>query len=665
MPINKSVFLTFLILVLSSISSLGQTKIIDSLEVLLSKHKKENTRKVDLLNKLAYETFRIDPEKTKEYAKMSADIAEKINYQEGIAASIWAKGLSITRSDREGALELHYQALRLAEKINDKKGICTYLIEIGIIKQSQRKFDESLEIYEKAYKQVKEIGDKELEARVLINRASILRIQGDVVGAAEQLQIAMNIAQENNLELALASVYSNLGMIHQVQGNHVLAFDYRLKSLAISEKVGYYSSHIVNLVNSGDAFQRQGSHNSAIEMFTKAKQLALENKDSILLSTCYTHLGITYEKMKQYDQALSLFHQSLATGKASASIKLMTITSLGTTHLALGEYKVADRYFNEAIDLVKQQASLERRLGEVYLQKGILHFTIKQYDSAKIYIYKSLDIAEKTNFGTLKKDCYEQLSALYAKMGNINKAYESQLLFKNLSDSLLSDRDIRKIALLESTYKFKSELESIKFDKSKSELRIKNQRLMIISLVIISFLVFSLSLLSYWNGRLKKKVLHLEIDKINQELEENKKAIALAKLKLVQNSERDAKTVQMLENIGQNVQNSHDAQDDGMNNIKSLISDYKFKANHSNWEEFETLFVKVNSSFWEKLNTICPNLTPNERKLCVFLKLNMSTKDIALITFQSDEALKKSRHRLRQKLGLERGDNLSAFINNL
>lgn len=135
--------------------------------------------------------------------------------------------------------------------------------------------------------------------------------------------------------------------------------------------------------------------------------------------------------------------------------------------------------------------------------------------------------------------------------------------------------------------------------------------------------------------------------------------MAVAKLKLVQNSERDAQAIKTLEDIGQSVVGADHK------NLNSLINKYKFQSNHSNWEEFETLFTKVNTSFWEKLNELCPTLTPNERKICVFLKLNMSNKDIALITLQSEEALKKSRLRLRKKFDLDRSTNLSAFIQSI
>ena len=157
----------------------------------------------------------------------------------------------------------------------------------------------------------------------------------------------------------------------------------------------------------------------------------------------------------------------------------------------------------------------------------------------------------------------------------------------------------------------------------------------------------------------KAKLMVLEIERINNELESNQKAMTAATLKLIQNSGRDTQTIEQLMDIEKNTN------PEGKKSINMLISNYKRLSYNSNWDEFETLFEKVHSSFYEKLNAQFPHLTPNERKICAFLKLNMSSKDIAQITFQSDDALKKARLRLRQKLAINRETNLVAFLQNI
>lgn len=157
----------------------------------------------------------------------------------------------------------------------------------------------------------------------------------------------------------------------------------------------------------------------------------------------------------------------------------------------------------------------------------------------------------------------------------------------------------------------------------------------------------------------KAQLLTNEIERINRELELNKKSVTAATLKLIQNSQRDLQTIERLTDL-----ESHTNQE-GKQKINTLISDLKRLSYNSNWDEFEILFEKVHSSFYQNLNSQFPTLTANERKICAFLKLNMSNKDIAQITFQSDDALKKARMRLRQKLNIDRETNLVAFLQNI
>jgi response regulator RpfG family c-di-GMP phosphodiesterase len=60
-----------------------------------------------------------------------------------------------------------------------------------------------------------------------------------------------------------------------------------------------------------------------------------------------------------------------------------------------------------------------------------------------------------------------------------------------------------------------------------------------------------------------------------------------------------------------------------------------------------------------------PNLTPQEIQLCVFIKKDVQTKEIAEITFREPASVKVARSRLRKKLGLEEQDNLYAFLNSI
>jgi CheY-like chemotaxis protein/DNA-binding CsgD family transcriptional regulator len=86
-------------------------------------------------------------------------------------------------------------------------------------------------------------------------------------------------------------------------------------------------------------------------------------------------------------------------------------------------------------------------------------------------------------------------------------------------------------------------------------------------------------------------------------------------------------------------------------------------ANKQVWNELEWHFERMNDDFFNKINTRYPTLTANERKLCAYLRLNLSTKDIAAITNQSVRSIEIARTRLRQKLGLKGSDeDLNNFL---
>ena len=83
-------------------------------------------------------------------------------------------------------------------------------------------------------------------------------------------------------------------------------------------------------------------------------------------------------------------------------------------------------------------------------------------------------------------------------------------------------------------------------------------------------------------------------------------------------------------------------------------------------QEFEIRFQQVHNSFYDKLNALSPDLSTNERRLCAFLKLSMSTKEISSITGQSPRSIDVARTRLRKKLNLTNNDSsLSDFLSSL
>ena len=99
--------------------------------------------------------------------------------------------------------------------------------------------------------------------------------------------------------------------------------------------------------------------------------------------------------------------------------------------------------------------------------------------------------------------------------------------------------------------------------------------------------------------------------------------------------------------------------------INKIITELQSYVDQDTWTEFEIRFQQVHNEFYTKLNELHPDLTANEKKLCAFLKLNMTTKEISAITYQSVNSIIVARSRLRKKLGIERDENLISYLENI
>ncbi|MFV8342621.1 histidine kinase [Flavobacterium sp. XS2P39] len=120
-----------------------------------------------------------------------------------------------------------------------------------------------------------------------------------------------------------------------------------------------------------------------------------------------------------------------------------------------------------------------------------------------------------------------------------------------------------------------------------------------------------------------------------------------------------AKQSEMIENI----QGILDSETD-FNKLKSEIKKaIKINAvNKHEWETFESNLNQIHNEFIINLFKKFPNLTSKDVKLCIYLKMNLSSKEIAPMMNISFRGVELHRYRLRKKLSLTQEENLSKFL---
>lgn len=99
------------------------------------------------------------------------------------------------------------------------------------------------------------------------------------------------------------------------------------------------------------------------------------------------------------------------------------------------------------------------------------------------------------------------------------------------------------------------------------------------------------------------------------------------------------------------------------NEIKGLLKKIDDQISNNNaWDQFEYHFDQVHSGYLKKLSENNVKLSPREIKLASFLRMNMSTKEIADILNISNRGVELARYRLRKKLNLSRDQNLVEYL---
>lgn len=81
-----------------------------------------------------------------------------------------------------------------------------------------------------------------------------------------------------------------------------------------------------------------------------------------------------------------------------------------------------------------------------------------------------------------------------------------------------------------------------------------------------------------------------------------------------------------------------------------------------NWEIFKQKFSTVHKDFFDKLKAAHPEITKTELKFCAYLRIHMTSKQIASAMDISMEAIRKNRYRIRKKLGLKTEESLEEYI---
>jgi tetratricopeptide (TPR) repeat protein len=507
---------------------------------------------------------------------------------------------------------------------------------------SQHHPDSALNILKKIHAKALEDNKTRVAGISLQQMGQICFNQGHYAQALDFYLHAEKLFTQQNSKDLLAGNYNRIGRLSYYTKQPANSRKLYNKALYLYRQSGNVRGQAEVLGDIGHLFEKSQKYDSAFYY----QRLALEKYKQINFkqgsAKIFENLGSIYEDLARYDSAYVCFNRAKLLYEEDKNVigSIEVINNLGDVLRKTGRYAQSIKQSRMAYQMalrtndLYQLAASSRDLGKSYQ-------LLKQLDSAYYYI----ELSRRFSLDVYSKESLNQTAFLHV-LYDINKK----------SDEIARLNSLRKTNRI-----ITSSIITI-----------------VILIIIIGFVIFSRQRLKINDQKklaeqnqsifeaqhelmqLELRNKKLEEESLKQQLELKAKELSSHTLNLLKNN-------QLLEGMRNTLQEMvKEDKRDQKRQMQQIILQINQSFNHEQqWKEFTSAFEQVHHSFFEKLKIHSTDLTSADIRLIALLKVNLDSKDIASLLGISLDSLRVSRYRLRKKLNIEQGENLSTFIHAL
>lgn len=493
---------------------------------------------------------------------------------------------------------------------------------------------------------------------------------------------------------------NRIGGIHNLGNEIEEALKYYQYALKISENTADKELIRNSLFNVANIYYFWKQHDKTVEYYKRALAISEELGDKALVAEILLNLGNEYSEIKDYAKALETYYRSLKLSEElDNTIGIMyLLNNIGFTYSGMGNYPRALDYYEKALKANKNIGD-EQGQSAALSNIGVIHLKTGDYKKALEYITAGCEISERNDFIEFMIEDYLDLSKVYCKLGDYRNAYKYHQQYSNLKDSIFSEKKHKQFAELQTLYETEKKEKEIEILKHSSQLQ-KQITYGILAfaclILIILFLIFNRYKLKNRLLTKEKQQLDMEVEKSRLESEghETEKQLkhmenlrlqeemkAQTEINDIKNeklqSELDHKNREItsstmhillknkiLEDINGIIENINP---DGNIKTKKQLDEIKsiIRQNMNmdeEWKKFKLHFENVHPDFFKRLLKDYPSLSQNELKHCAYMRINLSTKEIAKLLHIGARGVQTSRYRLKKKIQLSPETNLNDFL---
>ncbi|MFL0354698.1 tetratricopeptide repeat protein [Xanthomarina sp. GH4-25] len=623
----KKITLVFLLITTYSFSQ------VDSL-ILQLKTVKSDTNKVKLLNEIGRKSFNTEIQLAFKYLPKAIELSKELDYQNGLIDSYKNLGTAYFYLREYDSTNVYWLKSLHSIPASDFRKKGDIYSNLGVLYQRLGIVDSSLSSYKKSVLFRKRLEDSSFVARS----------------------------------------YNNIAALYRQKGNYHEALDYYFKALPIYRAYGLEKETSDALNGIGLLYKDLEDYTNALSYLQEAYDIRKVIKNPRLIASSINNIATIYYETEDYEQAETNYLKYLDFAE-----KLNDKRALAGTYSNLGNIYARKSQLKEAIAYYSNSNELFQSIGDTdntaltLLNLGGLQYKQKNYKEANYYYKEALVNAENSKSMPYRVDAYKGLTDSYHKLKDYTKSYTNFQFYTITRDSLFNKDLSEKVAFYQERYEAEKKAkeiqilktETIKKDKDVALFKLYRNWAVLFSLLTIITLVLLYNRYKIRQKSFQLKEALLTKEKIASELEAElqKKELELKAVELSSLTMSSLQKNKLLEDLDDKIKEFNDSESSKSNFIKELNDIVKQGLNFDdNWSTFQKHFNNVHPNFFKTLNTEFPNLTNNDLKACAYMRMNLSTKEVSILTNVTPKSVKMSRYRLKKKLNLGKDDDLKNFL---
>ncbi|WP_218779811.1 tetratricopeptide repeat protein [Hymenobacter crusticola] len=483
-------------------------------------------------------------------------------------------------------------------------------------------------------------------------------------------------------EETAASCLLEMGRVCYHLGHYPQSFDFYRKATTLFRKLEKPAQLAATLNSLGTLYYANKQPVQARQQYKQALLLYQQTTDANGLAVTYGKLGHLCEKQHRYDSAFYYQRQAMRYYQQvhNKAGRAKIAENMGSIFEDLARYDSAHFYFQQALQLSEQSGDeigrieILNNLGDVLRKTG-------SYAAGLQVTRQALALALKTGEHHQLSGAYNDLAKTFSLLGQHDSAYYYAAWSRKYQAAIYSATTNQQLTLLQTLYNLEhkdQEIAQLNNARYVNRLIVGGVVGMGLLLVLLSSVIISRQrlkirneqALSEQNQRMHEAQQELmRIELRNKQLEEEslKQELALRSRELSTHTLHVIQKNQLLEDLRSQLDELvREDKRDQKKQLKQLLHQISQGFHHDqHWEEFRTTFEQVHQPFFDNLQQHCNTLTAGERRLVALLKMNLTSQDIATSLGVSLDSLRVMRYRLRKRLNLASGENLTAFLQSL